>query len=110
MTKLRAGLSALLLALLSTWLLVLPAQADDSAPITNYDVKVNLTPEGVAEVQIDFTMDFAQVRGRGPSFVLPTKQKDGANPEEEYVFRYPTSTSTPLPAPRPGFTASRRAT
>ncbi len=88
MTKLRAGLSALLLALLSTWLLVLPAQADDSAPITNYDVKVNLTPEGVAEVQIDFTMDFAQVRGRGPYFVLPTTQKDGANPEEEYVFRY----------------------
>ena len=51
MTKLRAGLSALLLALLSTWLLVLPAQADDSAPITNYDVKVNLTPEGVALTQ-----------------------------------------------------------
>lgn len=88
MTKLRAALSALLLALLSTWLVAVPAQADDSAPITRYDVTVNLTPEGVAEVSIDFTMDFSAVTGRGPILIFPTTQDDGQNPDEEYVFRY----------------------
>ncbi|NHB85656.1 hypothetical protein G7085_16490 [Tessaracoccus sp. HDW20] len=71
MTKLRTGLAALLLALLSTWAVVLPAHADTDAPITRYDAKVNLTPQGVAEVTIDFTMDFGVVRGRGPIVILP---------------------------------------
>lgn len=88
MTKLRAGLTALLLALLSAWLVVVPARADTSAPITQYDVQVNLTPKGVAEVTVNFTMDFGQVRGRGPILVFPTRQDDGKNPNEQYVFRY----------------------
>lgn len=88
MTKLRAGLAALLLALVSAWVVVVPAHADDSAPFTNYDVVVNLTDEGVAEVTIDFTMDFSVVRGRGPEILLPTRQDDGANPDEQFVFMY----------------------
>lgn len=86
MTKLRAGLAALLLALVSAWVVVVPAHADDSAPFTNYDVVVNLTDTGVAEVTIDFTMDFSVVRGRGPEILLPTRQDDGGN--EQFVFRY----------------------
>ena len=58
MTKLRAVLSTLALALVSAWMVVLPAAADDSAPITRYDVTANLTSEGVAQVTIYFTMDF----------------------------------------------------
>lgn len=88
MTKLRAGLSALLIALLSVWFFAAPARADDNAPITRYDAKVNLTAEGVAEVTVDFTMDFSVVRGRGPIVVFPTRQDDGANPKEQYVFDY----------------------
>ena len=88
MTKLRAGLAALLLALVSVWFVAMPARADTDAPITRYDVAVNLTPEGVAEMKVDFTMDFSVVRGRGPIVVLPTVQDDGANPEEQYVFKY----------------------
>ena len=37
---------------------------------------------------IDFTMDFSALRGRGPYILLPTLQEDGANPDENYVFRY----------------------
>lgn len=88
MTKLRAGLLALMLALATAWVAVIPAAADDSAPITRYDVDVNLTREGVAEVTIDFTMDFAALEGRGPYILLPLEQEDGANPDENYVFTY----------------------
>ncbi|MBB1514350.1 DUF2207 domain-containing protein [Tessaracoccus sp. MC1627] len=88
MTKLRAGLLALLIALAVAWVGVVPAAADDSAPITRYDVDVVLRTDGVAGVTIDFTMDFSALRGRGPYILLPTLQEDGANPDENYVFRY----------------------
>ena len=88
MTKLRAGLTALILAVFSVVMLASPASADDAAPITRYHVDVNLTPQGVAQVKIDFTMDFGQFRGRGPLIILPTRQDDGANPDEQYVFEY----------------------
>ena len=87
MTKLRAVLSTLALALVSAWMVVLPAAADDSAPITRYDVTANLTSEGVAQVTIDFTMDFSQVDGRGPYIILPTRQ-DSADPNWQYAFDY----------------------
>ena len=109
MTKLRAGLTALLLALLSALLVVVPARADTSAPITQYDVQVNLTPKGVAEVTVNFTMDFGQVRGRGPILVFPTRQDDGKNPNEQYVFTYSDfSVSSPSGARDPS--GSRSAT
>ncbi|MHA6511197.1 DUF2207 domain-containing protein [Tessaracoccus sp. Z1128] len=88
MTKLRSGLLALLLALGAAWLGVMPAAAEESAPITRYDVDVQLAEEGVASVTIDFTMDFSVLRARGPYILLPTLQEDGANPDENYVFDY----------------------
>lgn len=88
MSKLRSGLLALVLALTAVWLGVLPAAAQDSAPITRYDVTADLTADGVAHVTIDFTMDFSVVRGRGPYLLLPLLQEDGANPDENYVFNY----------------------
>ncbi len=88
MTKLRAGLLALVLAVTAAWLGVMPSSAADSAPITRYDVDVVLDPDGVANVTLDFTMDFSVVRGRGPYILLPTLQEDGANPDENYVFDY----------------------
>lgn len=39
-------------------------------PITNYDVAVTLTPEGVAEVTIDLRVDFASDDGHGIIFTL----------------------------------------
>lgn len=88
MTKLRAGFVALLLALATTWVVALPAAADDSAPITKYHIDVNLTEDGVAQVTVDMVMDFSVVSGRGPYFVFPRTQEDGANPDENYVFSY----------------------
>ena len=67
MTKLRAGLLALLIALAVAWVGVVPAAAEDAAPITRYDVDVDLSADGVASVDIDFTMDFSVLRARGPS-------------------------------------------
>ena len=88
MTKMRAGLAALLLALFATWAVALPAAAENSAPITKYHVDVNLTDEGVAQVRIDMVMDFSAYPGRGPILMFPTRQRDGANPDENYVFDY----------------------
>ena len=88
MTKLRSGLLALLLALAVVWVGVMPAAAEDAAPITRYDVDVDLSTDGVASVNIDFTMDFSVLRARGPYILLPTLQQDGANPDENYVFDY----------------------
>ena len=88
MTKLRAVLASVALALLTTFAVALPASADDSAPITRYDAVVTLTPEGVAEITVNFTMDFSAVRGRGPIVLLPTRQTDGADPGWDYVFDY----------------------
>lgn len=88
MTKLRSGLLALLLALAVVWVGVMPAAAEDAAPITRYDVDVDLSTDGVASVNIDFTMDFSVLRARGPYILLPTLQEDGANPDENYVFDY----------------------
>lgn len=88
MTKMRAGLAALLLALMTAWVAVLPASAEDSAPISRYHVDVNLTDEGVAQIRIDMVMDFSVVPGRGPILTFPVRQEDGANPDENYVFDY----------------------
>lgn len=66
----------------------MPAHAADSAPITRYHVKVDLTEEGEAKVTIDMTMDFAEVEGRGPYILLPTRQDDGQNKHEQFVFEY----------------------
>ena len=88
MTKLRAGFLVLVLALVSLFASSQTAHADANAPITRYDVQVNLTDKGVAEVKLDFTMDFSAVSGRGPYVELPTRQDDGANPKEQYVFDY----------------------
>ncbi|MCG6567027.1 DUF2207 domain-containing protein [Tessaracoccus sp. ZS01] len=84
MLKLRAAFTALLLVLFTAWAVV-PAAADDSAPITRYYVDVNLTEDGIAQVEVDFTMDFAAFNGRGPYFLFPTQQEgDG----KRYIFEY----------------------
>lgn len=88
MTSLIRTLAAGLLALLCAWLGVLPAQAaSESAPITRYEVDVVLAPEGVAEVTIDFTMDFTEVEGRGPYLTLLTRQ-DSADPDYQFAYEY----------------------
>ena len=73
MLKLRAGLTALLLVVFTAFTVV-PAAADANAPITKYHVDVNLAENGVAHVEVDFTMDFGAVSGRGPYFLFPTRQ------------------------------------
>lgn len=85
MLKLRAGLTALLLVLFTAWTVV-PAAAQDSAPITKYHVDANLTEDGVAHVTVNFTMDFGAVSGRGPYFLFLTQQ-DGTG-GQYYVFDY----------------------
>ncbi len=80
------GLAALLLAVVGILSLVSPAEADDNAPFTKYHIDATLTPEGVTEVSIDMTMDFSQVRGRGPTFLIQERQEDGQNPDEWFSF------------------------
>lgn len=79
------------LALL-VWLFALAgapmAAADDAAPITSYKTDVELSTDGVASVTTEFTMDFSQLRGRGPWLYWAMRQEDGANPDEWYVFEY----------------------
>ncbi|WP_052459785.1 DUF2207 domain-containing protein [Tessaracoccus massiliensis] len=84
MLKLRAGLTALLLVLFTAWTVV-PASADGGAPITKYHVDVNLTEQGVAQVKVDFTMDFSVVNGRGPYFLFPTQQEGQG---QRFLFEY----------------------
>ena len=84
MLKLRAGLTALLLVLFTAWTVV-PAAAEDSYPITKYHVDVNLTEQGVAQVKVDFTMDFSVVNGRGPYFLFPTQQEGQG---QRFLFEY----------------------
>ena len=86
---LRRTFTALLVGLLAVFLPASSAFADDeSAPITRMDIDVDLEADGTAHVTLDLTMDFAQRRGRGPVFQFYTTQKDGQNPDEEYVFDY----------------------
>lgn len=80
------GLAALLVAMVAMVGLASPASADTSAPITKYHIDTTLTPEGVAQVTIDMTMDFSQLRGRGPIFSFPERQEDGQNPDEWFSF------------------------
>lgn len=65
-----ARLAAAPTELVTIWLVALPAAADNAPPITNYDVAVTLTPEGVAEVTIDLRVDFASDDGHGIIFTL----------------------------------------
>ncbi len=82
----RIGLAALLLAVMGVLGLGSSASADTSAPITKYNINATLTPEGSTDVTIDMTMDFSQVRGRGPIFSFPERQEDGQNPDEWFAF------------------------
>lgn len=79
-----AQLAAALTALVTIWVVALPAAADNAPPITNYDIAVTLTPEGVAEVTIDLRVDFASVDGHGIMFTLPRRQQDGSG--GHYLF------------------------
>ena len=84
----RRAFIAALLGLLVVLVPALPAQAATSAPITRYDVDVNLRDDGVAEVVMDFTMDFGQFSGRGPILQFSTKQYDGNDRDYWYNFEY----------------------
>ena len=86
MKTLRIWMTALMLAMVGVLGLVSPAHADASAPISKYHIDTTLTPEGVTQVTIDMTMDFSQLRGRGPTFSFPERQEDGQNPDEWFSF------------------------
>ncbi len=86
MRTLRIGLAALMFAVVGVLGLVSPANADENAPFTKYHIDATLTPEGITQVSIDMTMDFSQVRGRGPEFLLQERQEDGQNPDEWFSF------------------------
>lgn len=84
----RRAFLAALLAVFVVLVPALPAQADNSAPITRYDVDVHLRADGVAEVVMEFDMDFAQYRGRGPILQFSTKQYKDSSQQEWYSFDY----------------------
>lgn len=94
---------SVLLAILVVVVPATTARADDSAPITQMHVDVEMQPDGRADVTMDFTMDFGQRSGRGPIFLFYTAQEDGQDSSEEYVFDFsrptvssPTGAATDL--------------
>lgn len=84
------GLLALIIILLTAFLAAPRAWADESAPINRWNVDVNLSRDGVAHVNAELEMDFSNTRGRGPVFVLPTRQPGG---EDGQFYRYKISGS-----------------
>lgn len=82
------GLLALIIILLTAFLAAPRAWADESAPINHWNVDVDLSREGVAHVNAELEMDFSDTRGRGPVFVLPTRQPGG---EDGQFYRYKIS-------------------
>ena len=81
---------ALIIILLTAFLAAPRAWADESAPINRWNVDVNLSRDGVAHVNAELEMDFSNTRGRGPVFVLPTRQPGG---EDGQFYRYKISGS-----------------
>jgi len=71
------GLLVLAIVLLTAFLAAPQAWADESAPINHWNVDVNLSLDGVAHVNAELEMDFSKTFGRGPVFVLPTRQPGG---------------------------------
>ncbi|NLE98874.1 MAG: DUF2207 domain-containing protein [Propionibacterium sp.] len=84
----RRALLAALVAAITVLGVALPAYANTSAPITRYDIDVTLRDDGVAEIVMEFTMDFGAVSGRGPILEFATKQYDGQDPDYWYNFDY----------------------
>lgn len=84
MRRVRLGLTTLLLALIAMLGFTSPAVADDSAPITTWQIDANVAEDGVTHVESTFEMDFSEVRGRGPQFELPLRQSTGNT--DEYVL------------------------
>ena len=81
-------LLALAIVLLTAFLAAPRAWADEPAPINHWNVDVNLSRDGVAHVNAELEMDFSNTRGRGPVFVLPTRQPGG---EDGQFYRYKIS-------------------
>lgn len=79
---------ALLAGLFIFIVAALPAHAAGGTPYQDINVDVRLDDEGTAHVTMEFTMDFSKRSGRGPVLRFYTTQKDGQNPDEEYVFNY----------------------
>ena len=86
MTKRR--IFALLAGLLVFFMAAPAAHAVDGTPYRDINVDVRLDEHGTAHVTMDFTMEFDKKSGRGPVLRFFTTQKDGKNPDEEYVFDY----------------------
>ena len=86
MTKRR--IFALLAGLLVFFMAAPAAHAVDGTPYRDINVDVRLDEQGTAHVTMEFTMEFDQKSGRGPVLRFFTTQKDGQNPDEEYVFDY----------------------
>ena len=82
------GLLALTIVLLTAFLTAPRAWADESAPINHWNVDVDLSRDGVAHVNAELEMDFSTTWGRGPIFVLPTRQPGG---EDGQFYRYKIS-------------------
>ena len=82
------GLLALVIVLLTAFLAAPQAWADESAPFTHWNVDVNLSLDGVAHVNAELEMDFSKTVGRGPVFVLPTRQPGG---QDGQFYRYEIS-------------------
>ena len=82
------GLLVLAIVLLTAFLAAPQAWADESAPINHWNVDVNLSLDGVAHVNAELEMDFSKTFGRGPVFVLPTRQPGG---EDGQFYRYEIS-------------------
>ena len=85
MWKVLRGLFVMLVVVAAGAVNTPQAHAQDSAPVNWWNVKVNLSSDGVAHVDATLEMDFSKVKGRGPVFALPKRQRTG-NENQWYRF------------------------
>ncbi len=70
------------------------ADLSDGQEITRYDVDVTLGADGVADVVVDFDMDFGDDPGHGPFLTLATRQQVDAEHDRLYEISDVTASSS----------------
>jgi uncharacterized membrane protein YgcG len=74
------------------------ADLSDGQELTRYDVDVTVAADGVAQVVLDFDMDYGDEPGHGPYLTLPTRQHVDAEHDRLYEITDVTA-SSPSGAP-----------
>lgn len=97
--RLSVALLALLLLTAGALAGALPARADTTGRhITRYAATVDLTPDGVARVRLDFDFDFGDDPGHGPFVTITTRQSVDSTTDRVFPVSDVSAQSATAPA------------